>query len=367
MNKLDFPWAHKRWQDTDTKTEVVCLSPDRKTHFQNNYFNINMVTGDGKYIVFCEFDKIENGIGCGNKRLWARDTKTGRMIDLGPLSPTKWVCTQWSVARHSHRVNVVDSTNPDSVEIIQIDIETAKRRRIVPKQKLNYIYDVQFSADEKYIYMPWWKEKGHLVNTMEQPDFLGMMAAQPGYQEMIRIDLANGDIKKIFSTDKWYMGHPNPHPSFENILMCCQEWAFESEKWGLALEHERVRVFDLSSQQGNPNISKFVLLYSPGLFEANIIYYDNWIVQSPIGVEELESASVAVWPNPTNGQLSFKAPANQNIEAVSVFDINGRTVKAEPINLIQGEIDLSDLNPGFYTVAFNLNNGSRITEKVIVK
>lgn len=125
--------------------------------------------------------------------------------------------------------------------------------------------------------------------------------------------------------------------------------------------------FDLSSQQGNPNISKFVLLYSPGLFEANIIYYDNWIVQSPIGVEELESASVAVWPNPTNGQLSFKAPTNQNIEAVSVFDINGRAVKAQPINMIQGEIDLSDLNPGFYTVAFNLNNGSRITEKVIVK
>ena len=48
--KLDFAWAESRWRDPLTGAEVVCLSPDRKRHFRNNYFRCNMFTGDGRLV-----------------------------------------------------------------------------------------------------------------------------------------------------------------------------------------------------------------------------------------------------------------------------------------------------------------------------
>ena len=75
--ELTFEWAERSWQDPLTGTQVVCLSPDRKMHFRNNYFYNNLMTFDGRYAVFMGFEDIRG-----------RDRR-GRPVAVG--------------ARHDHR------------------------------------------------------------------------------------------------------------------------------------------------------------------------------------------------------------------------------------------------------------------------
>jgi len=249
--KLSLDWAERRWTDPLTGMDVVCLSPNRKSHFRNTYFRWNMFTGDGKYVVFIEFEDIRDGREIGRKRLWARNLVTGELIDLGEVSSiTSW--GSWAASRYSHRMNVIDGSSPEALAIIQIDIDTRERRRIVPSEKLPSVYEATFSADERYIYTPLYnKEKRKLAKTMSPAESRAMMAAQPGYHEMVRINLDTGAVEHLFSATTWQMGHPNPHPVYPNLFMCCQEWAGEDEKsrWGRAKEHERIRVIDLDTKQ----------------------------------------------------------------------------------------------------------------------
>jgi len=247
--RLDMGWADRRWKDPLTGTEVVCLSPERKSHFRNNYFRFNMCTNDGQYVLFAEFERIESGAECGAKRLWARNLLTGELHDLGEIPPGSESWIAYAAARRSHRANILDCSDPEAVAIIQVDIDTRQRRRIVPSERLTHIYEPSFSADERYVYTPWWKEKWDLRKTMDPTDFRAMICSQPGYQEMIRIDLQTGGIEPIFSATTWWLGHPNPHPVYPELFMCCQEWCGENPKWGPAKEHERIRVFDISTRQ----------------------------------------------------------------------------------------------------------------------
>ena len=251
--KLDFAWAEKRWKDPASGAEVVRLSPPNKKHYRHGYFRINEMTWDGRYIVFSESTEIKDGRPGGEVRVVARDLVTGRVLDLGPaplapdgaFEPTAHL----AVARYSHRVNLIDTGKPEAMAVIQIDIDTGKRRRIELSEKLSHIYEASFDASERYIYTPWWKEKAALEKTMALMDYRAMMAAQPGKQDMARIDLETGRTEAIFSTDRWWMGHPNPHPTLPELFMCCQEWYGEQSgsKWGSCREHQRIRVIDLAA------------------------------------------------------------------------------------------------------------------------
>ena len=83
--ELTFDWAEKRWKDPLTGTDVVCLSPNQKMHFRNNYFSKNLITMDGKYIVFLGHNDLLRGLDTGNRSIWARDLLSGEVRDLGPV------------------------------------------------------------------------------------------------------------------------------------------------------------------------------------------------------------------------------------------------------------------------------------------
>jgi hypothetical protein len=159
----------------------------------------------------------------------------------------------FAVARHSHRVNAIDYTDPEAVGLVQFDIDTGACQRIRPSERLCNLYEPSFDASEQYVYTPWWKEGWPLRETMDPDDHRAMMAARPGEQEMVRIHLATGRVESLFRATDWWMGHPNPHPRDPDLFMCCQEWWGENAKsrWGTAKEHERIRILDLRTGQWN--------------------------------------------------------------------------------------------------------------------
>lgn len=91
-------------------------------------------------------------------------------------------------------------------------------------------------------------------------------------------------------------------------------------------------------------------------------YYDNFIIESEdMSVEEIQQDQLALFPNPTAGQLHFTNPAQ--IKGASIFDLNGKKVASISGN----QVDLSGLSTGTYLVKMELDNGKELTRKVVKK
>lgn len=69
--------------------------------------------------------------------------------------------------------------------------------------------------------------------------------------------------------------------------------------------------------------------------------------ESSVGLDEVQ-LNVQLFPNPTNGKFTVRA--DQTINTIRVFDLNGRMVQALEPNNSQIEINLSELKNGFYFV-----------------
>ena len=232
--ELTFDWAEKSWQDPLTGTQVVRLSPDRKMHFRNNYFYNNHMTFDGRYAVFMGCEDLRDGIEYGTRSLWARDMISGEVRDLGPVPavPESLIgyyqyrggcLDSFAAARYSHRVNVLDPSDLDAWTIIQVDIDTGERRRIVPSEPIRHPYFASFDASERFYYCAR-KENHELMQTLGPNEFQILKNEDPGHQEMLRVDLESGQVsvahENILGDGKRFnLEHANPHPVLPNLLL----------------------------------------------------------------------------------------------------------------------------------------------------
>ena len=232
--ELSFDWAEKSWQDPLTGTQVVRLSPDRKMHFRNNYFYNNLMTFDGKYAVFMGCEELRDGIEYGTRSLWARDMISGEVRDLGPVPavPESLIgyyqyrggcLDSFAAARYSHRVNVLDPSDLDAWTIIQVDIDTGERRRIVPSEPIRYPYFASFDATERFYYCAR-KENHELMQTMGPNEFHKLKNKDPGHQEMLRVDLESGQVSVAHENilgdgRRFNLEHAQPHPALPNLFL----------------------------------------------------------------------------------------------------------------------------------------------------
>lgn len=80
------------------------------------------------------------------------------------------------------------------------------------------------------------------------------------------------------------------------------------------------------------------------------------------------NANVQMYPNPVNGEF-FNVKAEEAIQSVSFQTLDGKTMKQVEYNSSETkvQINLNDLVPNFYLVKVNLENGSQVAGKVMVK
>ena len=74
------------------------------------------------------------------------------------------------------------------------------------------------------------------------------------------------------------------------------------------------------------------------------VYTIDYHVDAPIGITELTSKSIAVWPNPATNVLYLDVVDETT---VSVFDMTGRMVMQQRY---EGQLDVSKLIPGLYAI-----------------
>ena len=85
-------------------------------------------------------------------------------------------------------------------------------------------------------------------------------------------------------------------------------------------------------------------------------------------VEHNAGLSISIQPNPvTNKQ--FTVTGSQNISAVEVISIVGKTICSKPVNSSQKvvKVSLSDVSEGIYMVRVTFMNNQSVTKKIILQ
>ena len=94
---------------------------------------------------------------------------------------------------------------------------------------------------------------------------------------------------------------------------------------------------------------------------------DFKVTTTSLSTENFFKSNFAVYPNPATSVLNITSNANAAINAASITDINGRTVKTVSLNAVsEAQINISDLTAGVYFLNVTSDAGTG-TSKIVKK
>jgi hypothetical protein len=88
-----------------------------------------------------------------------------------------------------------------------------------------------------------------------------------------------------------------------------------------------------------------------------------------IGLEEDPSLAINLFPNPTHEQFVVSLSAEVKLESLAFIDVFGKSIQLtyNPLNDNEYLVELNELEPGFYWVVIQTNQGSIYKSVQIVK
>jgi hypothetical protein len=101
--------------------------------------------------------------------------------------------------------------------------------------------------------------------------------------------------------------------------------------------------------------------------DGNYLNIDSCYVEG-VSISEKQLVKLDLYPNPTKGIVSFKAPDNVSGDVnVSVIDLSGKILFDGIISIASGtgKIDLSNFENGFYTVIISTDNDEIYTTRIV--
>lgn len=146
--------------------------------------------------------------------------------------------------------------------------------------------------------------------------------------------------KMVFSVDSVI------HYTYEPATRNANTWPFDDPQY--LLFNVAVQSNIAASFAQSPMIVDYVRVYQ----------------SSTLSKEELEAASIELYPNPTNDKLHIVQPFN--IASLQIFDITGKLVKSETLQEVTNIIQTTHLAPGTYQCMItNEQNGQSVQRSFI--
>ena len=116
------------------------------------------------------------------------------------------------------------------------------------------------------------------------------------------------------------------------------------------------------------------LVASDGLHPSEI-QYSRWVeaiiprlrINLPLSSEDVrgwEGADVRVYPNPATSEVYIDAA--EEISRISIFSATGSLVADQSIRALPAKMDLSDLEPGIFTLRIHMKNSEKIFRRMLL-
>jgi hypothetical protein len=108
-----------------------------------------------------------------------------------------------------------------------------------------------------------------------------------------------------------------------------------------------------------------LVIDSTGWFPGGIMseYTLNIVPDYTVGVEEIMTNNIKVWPNPVSGMINVSTPSNSG--NIKILSIDGRCVYQSRYTKTLVNIDSEILNQGTYVIMINDDTGKCYTTKII--
>lgn len=122
------------------------------------------------------------------------------------------------------------------------------------------------------------------------------------------------------------------------------------------------KTLDLTSFAGQ---TVYVAFRHFDVTDQDFLSIDDVTVSRTLSTESFFKSNFAVYPNPASSVLNITSSANAAINAASITDINGRTVKTVSMNAVsEAQINISDLSAGVYFLNVTSDAGTGTTKIV---
>ncbi len=90
-------------------------------------------------------------------------------------------------------------------------------------------------------------------------------------------------------------------------------------------------------------------------------------IQVPLSVDSFELNGFKLFPNPAISKITISSQA-QIINQITIYDLKGSAVISNKnLNTLSNDINISTLTPGLYISEIIVENGSRFTQKLVIK
>jgi photosystem II stability/assembly factor-like uncharacterized protein len=126
----------------------------------------------------------------------------------------------------------------------------------------------------------------------------------------------------------------------------------------------RTETVDLTPYVGQ---NKVMVRFAVYVNSGNNIYIDDININQAVGISELASQSISVYPNPAKGTVHFNIPNAGSKAYITLYSAVGSLLKVVPLNSEVSDVDVSDLGAGIYFYSVNRNGEASINGKLIVE
>jgi photosystem II stability/assembly factor-like uncharacterized protein len=126
----------------------------------------------------------------------------------------------------------------------------------------------------------------------------------------------------------------------------------------------RTETVNISSFIGQ---SKVLVRFEVYVNSGNNIYIDDINISSPTGLQEINSQSISVYPNPVKGIVHFNLPNAKENTSIEFYSLTGSLVKSVKVNSALTAVNVSELSSGLYFYSVISESRKTINGKLMIE
>ncbi|HBS85896.1 MAG: hypothetical protein A2W91_08925 [Bacteroidetes bacterium GWF2_38_335] len=123
------------------------------------------------------------------------------------------------------------------------------------------------------------------------------------------------------------------------------------------------------SSSDEPDTLNIVFLSSDtSIFNVgSVLWLDSISLDGVNSIEEKTPDRFSVFPNPASKLITIISPRENSMKEIKITDLNGKIIMQQQISGTKNDVELPELNPGYYFIDYYLNGMHSGSVKILIQ